>query len=115
MAHPAEPTVAAPPAKGHLETHVEEDVIVVTTKRPYREINFLMTYIAAGLGALASFGGFVMPATSLALINEDLGTKATNSEIVHGELTMSHTQDHQRLLHGWHWLGHCASRLATPW
>lgn len=61
--------------KSHLDenVHADVDVLEVTTKRPYREVNFLMTYFAAGLGALASFGGFVMPATSLALINEDIG------------------------------------------
>lgn len=50
------------------------DVLRVTLERPYRQINFWGTYVAAGTGALAAYGGFVMPATSLSLINADLGT-----------------------------------------
>ena len=49
------------------------DKLEVTKERPYREINFIGTYIAVCLGALACYGGFVMPATSLALIEEDIG------------------------------------------
>ena len=49
------------------------DVLEITTKRPYKEVGFIFTYIAACLGALAAYGGFVMPATSLALINLDIG------------------------------------------
>ena len=53
--------------------HADVDVLQVTKKRPYLEINFIGTYLAVCLGALACYGGFVMPATSLALINEDIG------------------------------------------
>lgn len=53
------------------------DVIQVTKERPYLELNFIGTYFAVCLGALACYGGFVMPATSLALINEDIGQCAT--------------------------------------
>ena len=49
------------------------DVLHITQKRPYRDVNFIGTYLAVCLGALASYGGFVMPATSLLLINEDIG------------------------------------------
>ena len=49
------------------------DKLEVTKERPYREINFIGTYFAVCLGALACYGGFVMPATSLALIEEDIG------------------------------------------
>ena len=49
------------------------DVLHVTTQTPYRQINFWGTYIAAAAGALAVYGGFVMPATSISLINADLG------------------------------------------
>ena len=53
--------------------HDEADVLHVTQGRPYGEINFIGTYCAVGLGALAAYGGFVMPATSLLLINADIG------------------------------------------
>lgn len=49
------------------------DVVHVTHERPYFEINFIGTYAAICLGALACYGGFIMPATSLALINEAIG------------------------------------------
>ena len=49
------------------------DKLEITKERPYGEINFIGTYIAVCLGALACYGGFVMPATSLALIEEDIG------------------------------------------
>ena len=49
------------------------DIIEVTKERPYGEINFIGTYIAVCFGALACYGGFVMPATSLLLINADIG------------------------------------------
>ena len=50
-----------------------EDIAEVTTKNPYTEVNFIGTYVAIILGAVASYGGYVMPITSLAFINEDLG------------------------------------------
>lgn len=50
------------------------DKLEVTKERPYREINFIGTYLAVCLGALACYGGFVMPATSLTLIEEDIGS-----------------------------------------
>ena len=56
------------------------DVLEVTHERPYLEINFIGTYAAVCLGALSCYGGFVMPATSLALINEDIGELATASQ-----------------------------------
>lgn len=36
------------------------DVLHVTTKTPYKQLNFWGTYVAAGAGALAVYGGFVM-------------------------------------------------------
>ena len=57
-----------------ITVHDEADVIEVTHQRPYGEINFIGTYIAVGLGALACYGSFVMPATSLALIEAEIGT-----------------------------------------
>ncbi|KAK5717217.1 hypothetical protein LTR15_009106 [Elasticomyces elasticus] len=66
---------AMPDKEGSFAAHTDvvADMVLVTSKRPYREVNFIFTYIAACLGALASFGSFVMPATSLALINESIG------------------------------------------
>lgn len=55
------------------------DKLEITKERPYREINFIGTYIAVCLGALACYGGFVMPATSLALIEEDIGNSRSSS------------------------------------
>ena len=49
------------------------DKLIVTKERPYKEINFIGTYAAVCLGALACYGGFVMPATSLALIEAEIG------------------------------------------
>ena len=54
-------------------TQSDHDVLRVTQKRPYGEINSIGTYVAVCLGALSCYGGFIMPATSLALINEDIG------------------------------------------
>lgn len=56
----------------HLEelnqTRKEVDVVHVTTENPYKEINFIGTYIAIALACDAAFAGFVMPATALAII-----------------------------------------------
>ena len=60
-----------------LVVHDEADVLEVTHGGPYGEINFWGTYAAVGLGACACYGGFVMPATSLALIEADIGTRRT--------------------------------------
>ena len=61
-----------------MAVHDEADVLEVTHKRPYGEINFIGTYIAVGLGACACYGSFVMPATSLALIEADIGMSTTS-------------------------------------
>jgi MFS family permease len=58
----------------HLEkTHTNKDVVVTTQGSPYGEINFIGTYFAALLAANAVFAGFLMPVTSLTLIEADLG------------------------------------------
>lgn len=49
------------------------DVIELTTKSPYMEANFIGTYFAIAFGACGAFAGYVMPVTSLALINADIG------------------------------------------
>lgn len=64
---------ASPSGMEHLE-HVETiDVLHVTQRSPYRDPKFIGTYLAVCLGALSSYGSFVMPATSLLLINADIG------------------------------------------
>ena len=62
------------------------DVLHVTTQTPYRQINFWGTYIAAAAGALAVYGGFVMPATSISLINADLGKQASTRDVVTADI-----------------------------
>lgn len=51
------------------------DVAEITTKNHYTEINYIGTYVAIILGVVASYGGYVMPVTSLAFINADIGSK----------------------------------------
>lgn len=67
---------------GHAEVEVTQlggretaaaDVAEITTKNPYFEINFIGTYVAIVMGVIASYGGYVMPVTSLAFINDDIG------------------------------------------
>jgi len=64
------------PNQGNNLAYVETnmDVVALTEKNPYFERNFIGSYLAVCLGALSSYGGFVLPATSLALINADIGT-----------------------------------------
>jgi hypothetical protein len=58
----------------HLDrTHTNKDVIQTTQESPYREVNFVGTYLAILLGCNAAFAGFLMPVTSLALIEAELG------------------------------------------
>ena len=71
-----EDDVAIEKAAANLPVTSQDDVLEVTKERPYGELNFIGTYVAVCLGALACYGGFVMPATSLALINEDIGPSA---------------------------------------
>lgn len=49
------------------------DVLHISHQRPYKNVNFIGTYVAVGLGAFGAYGGFVMPATSLLLIDADIG------------------------------------------
>ncbi|KAK3713537.1 hypothetical protein LTR37_008495 [Vermiconidia calcicola] len=71
-----EDDVAIEKAAANLPVTSQDDVLEVTKERPYGELNFIGTYVAVCLGSLACYGGFVMPATSLALINEDIGASA---------------------------------------
>jgi len=73
--------VVSPVKTEHIE-HVETiDVLHVTQRSPYRDPKFIGTYLAVCLGALSSYGSFVMPATSLLLINADIG-KYRNATIL---------------------------------
>lgn len=49
-------------------THTEIDVVHTTQKNPYHELNFIGTYAAALLSCCGTFVGFLMPVTSLQLI-----------------------------------------------
>jgi len=51
----------------------EDDVLEITTKSPYGEVNFIGTYAALVLSATVAYGGWIMPATSLQYINADIG------------------------------------------
>lgn len=77
----------------HLEdlerTHTKIDVIHVTQKLPYGEINFIGTYMACLLACCASFAGFIMPITSLQLIERDLGVSENAVWIALGWILLS--------------------------
>lgn len=72
------------PYQTHADGFTLLSPVEVTIERPYRELNFLVTYLNGGLGAMSSFGGFVMPVTSLALINQSIGACDGPPEILHG-------------------------------
>ncbi|KAK3672123.1 hypothetical protein LTR78_008094 [Recurvomyces mirabilis] len=61
----------------HIEnldrTYADIDVVELTHQNPYREVNFIGTYIAALLACSANFSGFIMPVTALGLIEAELG------------------------------------------
>ncbi|OAL44211.1 TRI12-domain-containing protein [Pyrenochaeta sp. DS3sAY3a] len=57
----------------HKREDAIEDVVEITDRTPYKDLNFMGTYLACALATTASYGGYVMPATSLALINADIG------------------------------------------
>lgn len=57
-------------------TRTDIDVVHVTTANPYTEINFIGTYAAITFATCAAFAGFIMPVTSLTLINVALGKRA---------------------------------------
>jgi len=67
--------------KSRAKDNSQIDVADITQKHPYFEPNFIGTYIAICLGALSSYAGFVMPATSLSLTNADIGTGSPLSNI----------------------------------
>ncbi|EME43735.1 hypothetical protein DOTSEDRAFT_171572 [Dothistroma septosporum NZE10] len=74
MADFKKPTFDEDLPSDHLErTHTKKDVVHVTQELPYKEVNFIGTYFAILLACNASFCGFLMPVTSLTLIEAELG------------------------------------------
>lgn len=77
----------------HLEelekTHTNIDVIHTTQENPYGEINFIGTYIAITLACCACFAGFIMPITSLQLIERDLGVSENAVWVALGWILLS--------------------------
>lgn len=55
-------------------TSTDIDVVRITQKSPYLERNFIGTYAAVCINCGAGYAGFVLPATSLSLINAQIGT-----------------------------------------
>lgn len=49
------------------------DVVTLSTKSPYMEVNFIGTYIACVLSTVCCYAGLIMPITSLAFIDIDIG------------------------------------------
>lgn len=88
------------------------DVIEVTKERPYGETNFIGTYIAVCFGALACYGGFVMPATSLLLINADIG-KLSNVFWLYQVSIFTRHQGRVQTSTGSFYPGHCPCPSAT--
>lgn len=66
---------------GRLPDHNEDlartrtniDVIETTTENPYKELNFIGTYIAIAIGCAAAFPSYIMPVTAIVAINAILG------------------------------------------
>ena len=54
-------------------TELNKDAVEFKQAYSYLERNFVGTYLAICLGTLATYGAFIMPATSLDLINKDIG------------------------------------------
>ncbi|CAK1365717.1 unnamed protein product [Cercospora beticola] len=77
----------------HIEelerTHTNIDVIETTQESPYGEVNFMGTYVAVTLACCASFAGFIMPVTSLQLIERDLGVSPNAIWIALGWILLS--------------------------
>jgi hypothetical protein len=54
-------------------TRTKIDVIETTTENPYKELNFIGTYIAIAIGCAAAFASYIMPVTAIVAINAILG------------------------------------------
>lgn len=70
-------------------THTQIDVVHITQENPYGEINFIGSYIAFLLATNACFVGFLMPVTSLQLIERDLGASTNGVWVALGWILMS--------------------------
>lgn len=90
MAEKAPDSKAMPKHIEELErTHTNIDVIETTQESPYGEVNFMGTYVAVTLACCASFAGFIMPVTSLQLIERDLGVSPNAIWIALGWILLS--------------------------
>ena len=66
---------------GRLPEHNEDlartrtniDVIETTTENPYKELNFIGTYIAIAIACAAAFASYIMPVTAIVAINAIIG------------------------------------------
>ena len=54
-------------------TRTDIDVIQTTTENPYKELNFIGTYIAIAIGCCAAFASYIMPVTAITEINAIIG------------------------------------------
>lgn len=70
-------------------THTSIDVVHVTQESPYGEVNFVGSYLAMLLACNACFVGFLMPVTSLQLIERDLGASPNGVWVALGWILMS--------------------------
>ena len=58
---------------GMERTRTNIDVIQTTRENPYKELNFIGTYIAIAIGCAAAFASYIMPVTAIVEINAILG------------------------------------------
>lgn len=56
-------------------TRTNIDVIETTTANPYKELNFIGTYIAIAFGCAAAFASYIMPVTAITTINAIIGMR----------------------------------------
>jgi hypothetical protein len=56
-------------------TRTNIDVIQMTTENPYKELNFIGTYITIAIGCCAAFASYIMPVTAIVEINAIIGKR----------------------------------------
>ena len=61
---------------GMERTRTDIDVIETTRENPYKELNFIGTYIAIAIGCAAAFASYIMPVTAVGEINAIIGTRS---------------------------------------
>lgn len=59
--------------KDLARTRTQIDVIETTTQNPYKELNFIGTYIAIAVACTGAFASNIMPVTAIIEINAILG------------------------------------------